>query len=691
MGEGGGEMNDHLSADKVLSFINIFKINSNLNGFQEWMKEYHKINDESEIFEGYKFFLDVCIRGFINSVIYESSFNLEEDFTFFRARFVGIELDDIPNTCEKTIFIKNVWNLTKKMRKAKQWEDLNEAVKIVNELVTVYDVLLDNNICHSADFNKNDALKIVTIFYTHIFLNDTSEGIPHVYLLTPILKSTVSEKYLEKVYHGYVYALQYLWFVLLGKTKFEETSLKKMHMAHTIYSNDVEEQIKSMMGMPVSDEEIIDDFITKNVDKAYFGKSGQYESESLSIEELSEKDINKLEKEKKQTSYLKNWFALDRFFAIINDEIIVSIEDQIKFDIRFDPLLKVTHKFNKNLFSKFLSTEELENPIYLEPTNDNRLMEKNMDYLFYWYKINVLDTQELTLFNGVPSFIATLIGNVELNKIFGHEETVFVLRFKHPTEDAQVYDYSYGIFIPTFGTTGLTDYSGWLIFYDCTNDSDSLLYTQAEMIINNFVEESKIEIKTQIVDKKYFKEYLSDKSISSVFDKIKIRTPYGVHTELSISEIQKQMNILIADAKGKLFEYVFHHWLLEDNSTKYCKIKCDHHENKEQIDVYAELENEVHIFECKVNLHGNKINETVIQINRKVKALQLCKKKIVPWLIVFSQISDASKKRFEDEGVKVFDNFKNEIRSWKDLNNDSKKKISRTLEFEFNSTIGEII
>ena len=611
---GGGGMNDQLSADRLLSFVNILKINSNLNAFQDWMKEYHKMNDESEIFTGYKFFLDVCIRGFINSAIYESSLNLEEDFTFFRARFVGIELDDIPNTCEKTIFIKNIWNLTTKIRKAKRWDDLNEAVKTVDGLVTVFDMLLEKNICQTTELNKNDALKIVTKFYTYIFLNDLREGIPHVYLLTPILKSTATEEYLEKVYLGYVYALQYLWFVLLGKTKFEETSLKKMHMAHEIYSNDVEEQIESMLGIPVLEEEIIDKIITKNMDKTNFERLEQSEFKILSSEKQSEKDINKLDGEKKRLQHLKNWFALDRFFAIINEEIIIPMEDQIKFDVRFNPLLKVTHRFNKNLFNRFLLTDQLKNPKYLETTNDNRLLEKKLDYLFHWYDINVLDTQKLTVFNGVPSFISTLIGNVELNRIFGHDETVLVLRFKHPVKDIHGYDYSYGIFIQAFGSTGLTDYSGWLIFFDCATDYSGfggLLHTQAEVIIDKFLETSDVKIDTEIVNKEFFMEYLSEKSPTSVFDKIKLTTSSGMYTELIISEIQKPTEVLFADVRGKLFEYVFYHWLLEEKSSSYCKIRCDFLINKEQIDVCAELEDEIHIFECKVNLHTDNIDKIV--------------------------------------------------------------------------------
>ncbi len=97
------------SVDRIFSFINILKITSNVSAFRKWLQEYHKINDDSKIFEGYRFFIDVCISGFINSIIYDDSLDINEDFTFFRARFVGVDIEDIPNTCDKIIceaFIK---------------------------------------------------------------------------------------------------------------------------------------------------------------------------------------------------------------------------------------------------------------------------------------------------------------------------------------------------------------------------------------------------------------------------------------------------------------------------------------------------------------------------------------------------------------------------------------------------------
>ena len=639
--------------DQIFSFINILKTSLNVGKFRKWLKEYHKIDDNSQIFGGYKFFIDVCVRGFINLIIYGTSLDLEEDFTFFRARFVGVELDDIPNTCEKTIFIKNVWNLTKTIRKANGWEEITEAVKDADKLFFVFDVIFERAISSTRELNKKDALKISTIFNTHIFLNDTNRGVPHVYLLTPILKSSASEEYLEKVYVGYVYTLQYLWFVLLEKENFEKSSLKDLHKAHEIYSKEAKEQIESQAGIPVSEEEIKKEFVTERKEKIRAHK-GEIEL----VKELSDEDIKKLEAEKERLSKLKNWFALDMFFGKISEEIIEPLKSRVGTISVFNPLLKSSDKINKSLISEFLRRDELKNPEYLEATNDKKLIKKKLDYLFLWYVVNVLDTQKLTIFNGVPAFISTLIGDVELSRILGDGEKVFVLRFKHPVTGVPGCDYSYGILNQAFGSFGFTDYSGWLIFFDCATDYSGFgesLHGQAEVFIEKFLEKGKIELKEDIVDKENFKEYLAEKSTASVFGEIKHMTPDGVYTELSISEIQRKVEDFTGNAKGKFFEYLFFNWLAEEKHDIFKNIRCDYYLNKEQIDVLAEAEDKVYIFECKVNLHIEEIDKIKEQIENKVKAAnqKFSKKRMIPCLVVFSQIQNVHREKFEDAGIHV--------------------------------------
>ena len=671
------------SVDRIFSFINILKITSNASAFRKWLNEYHKINDDNKIFEGYRFFIDVCIRGFINSIIYDDSIDLDEDFTFFRARFVGVDIDDIPNTCNKIIFIKNIWKLTKNIRKSKNWEEISVSIKDVEILFSVFDLIYKRNVSPIKDLNKKDALKFATIFNTNIFLNDTSKGLPHAYLLAPILKSSAKEESLENAYAGYTYVLQYLWFVLLGKNKFRKSSLMKLDKAHDIYSEDAEKQIELEAGVPISEEEIKKEFMENNKNKIKYEQITEDESASwIEVEELSDKDLIRLNDEKNRLFKLKNWFALDMFFGIVQKEIIEPIEKQTEKKSVLNGFLMRKGNINKKLLEKFLATNGLKNPEYLVKT-DNKYLKKKLDYFFLWYQANILDTQKLSVFNGVPAFTSTLIGCVHKNKYFRNNDEIFILRFKHPVEGVQGFDISYGLLIEGFG--GFVDYSGWLIFFDCATDYSGFggsLYAEAEMFIKKFTDDKSLKTTEVIIDKKIFKEYLAEKSIASVFDEIKHQTPLGIYTDLSISEIKNKMNVFIGDVKGKFFEYLFFVWLIEENQSKYEKITPDSLVNKEQIDVYAETEDRIDLFECKVNLHDDEMDTTIEQIKNKLKAMQPQNKEIIPHLVVYSPITDAHKKRFEDdEEIRVFSDFKEKIQNWRKLSGNSRKTIFEILNF----------
>lgn len=633
--------NNNLSADRILSFVNILKITSKTDEFQKWMNDYHHIEVNDELLEGYKFFMSVCIRGIINSVIYEDSLNLNEDFTFFRARFVGVGLEDLPNTCEKTVFIKNIWPLSRQVKKAKNWKELNNVIENINEIIFSFDHFFEKNVAETEPLNKDEFLKILTIIYTHIFLNDTSEGIPHIYQLTPILKSDVKEQYMRKAYLGYVYTLQYLWFVLLGEKRFNDTSLKELHKAHILYSETVDNEFQ----LPFELSELESVLENQNFD----------DEESANIETMNK------------------WLALDYLFGKINEEVVSPMRGELKNDIIFHPLLNVKSNYDKKLFEALLQKEKISEPEYLKGNVKGNLLEKLLDYLFLWYNVDVLDSQELTLFNGLPSFISTLLGAVESSRIFAQGDIVSVLKFKHPIEEIEGYDYSYAILVHVFSGMAISDHSGWLVFYDCASDSGSseLLLDRAEYLINSFVEKSKVEIKTEVVDKDRFKEYLAKRTIFPDNDK------------LNLVETKKKVNNFVGEAKGKLFEYAFCNWLFVRNFANGKNIKFDILVNGEQIDAYEEFENSIDLFECKVQVHIDELDDTISQVKRKVESLKCLNKKINSYLIVYSPVNPRIKNKIQEADIIVRKDFKTDL--FDRLNSESKKKLSQVLEFEFDN------
>jgi hypothetical protein len=663
------------SVDKIFAFINILKIVSKISEFRRWLKKYHKIENDEDIFDGYKFFLITSLKCFINAIVKDETLGLKEDYTFFRANFVGEMLGDIPNTCEKIIFIKNVWTLSRKIRKSRNWKELKDGLKDLKKLFIIFDKFY-NNVVSVKNIDKKESLKIVTELYTCIFLNDAQHGCPHGSLFPSIIELPISEEYLKRSFKGYVYSLQYLWFNLLGASKFENSCLRNLHKASELYSKEAEDYIDLEIGIPVSEEEIKKEFI-----KEKFSKDQKLDDDLVEVEPLSKEDLKKLNKEKEKLLQIKDWFALDRFFGEVWDEIIEPIRKKLKVNLGFDPLLTIK-KVNKSFYQDLLSRDNIKEPEYLNK-KDKESIKKQLDYHLLWYKLNVLDTQKLDVFNGVPAFISALIGSVELNKYYNNKEKVLVRIFKHPALSIEKCDYSFAILIQAFG--GISDYSGWLVFFDCATDYSGFggsLYAMAENFIKQLKENGSIEIKEILVDKSIFKEYLTERSVSSTFDKIIFQTPLGRFDQLSISEIQNRTQIFAEAIKGKFFEYVFYKWIKENK--QYDDTRCDFLLDGEQIDCIGEIENRIDVFECKLNLHINEINKTIEQIKRKVKIIKDKNREstVIPYIVTYCKIPPNRKSKFEKKGINFIDNFEETIKNDR-LFNGIRKGILNILNFEF--------
>lgn len=187
------------SIDEVLSALNILKITTGIKDYESWLKAYYNRELDGKVVEGYKFFIATTIRFLIHAVEFNYSLRIEEDYTFFRARFKGVPIEDIPNTSEKTIFIKNIWSLSKPLRKAKNWRSIKLSVKHLKPLTEVFEEIY-RNATPTIDMSKDLALNIVTKFYTLIFLNDTRRGIPYGYISPSIIKVSATSEYLKKVF-----------------------------------------------------------------------------------------------------------------------------------------------------------------------------------------------------------------------------------------------------------------------------------------------------------------------------------------------------------------------------------------------------------------------------------------------------------------------------------------------------------
>jgi len=403
VGEKMGEMDkkdDNISeVDDVFGTLNIIRIVSNVEKFKDWLRKEHEIENFEDIFDGYKFFLESAVRTFLHTIIYNYTLNIEEDFVFYRARFVGIHLSKIPNTCEKTILIKNINDHLKLIKKSKNFEELKSAIINFESILNVFWKIYNENVAVNQKINidKGIALKYLTMFYTYIFLNDTSRFIPHGYWIS-LLDNKINPEQHKKNLNGYKYALQFTWSVLLDK-KYYSTSIVNLHK--------------------VNDWNVEDDFIF---------------------------DLQNHKKEK--TTKRED---LDSYFGKIQREVIEPIEKELKINFGFTKILYLKKKISKEIFKDLLKAPK-------EP----QLNEKEkLDFNLLWYQIEFLDSSKSHIFNGVPAFISLLVGAAELKNRFSEKEKAYICKFIHPNKSVNGNDFSYGVLIEAFGSFGISDYSGF--------------------------------------------------------------------------------------------------------------------------------------------------------------------------------------------------------------------------------------
>lgn len=115
---------------------------------------------------------------------------------------------------------------------------------------------------------------------------------------------------------------------------------------------------------------------------------------------------------------------------------------------------------------------------------------------------------EGTVFNGVATFVSLMSGTVEMKKRIGAGEKVHVIRLVHPTGEPNRHDFSYAILVDVLGI--LSDYSGWLLFYDCCYNSGSGVQELkfAEQWISDYLHDGLIELTERTVGKDEFRKLM---------------------------------------------------------------------------------------------------------------------------------------------------------------------------------------
>jgi hypothetical protein len=113
-----------------------------------------------------------------------------------------------------------------------------------------------------------------------------------------------------------------------------------------------------------------------------------------------------------------------------------------------------------------------------------------------------------------------MTGAVELRRHLGNQEPLLVMRVKHPAGGPDRHDYSYGVLLEVSGSV-FSDYSGWLLFYDCCGDYSGFAGSQfafAEQEIARQLAAKTIEVHEEVLDKNKFLALMKDRLLSTTKD-----------------------------------------------------------------------------------------------------------------------------------------------------------------------------
>lgn len=178
-----------------------------------------KITDD--LFEGYLFFIKTISRGLLEIISLSSSVHLESNLTFDRAMNRGIPLEKIKNTCQKVIFLKNLYKQLQLEWKSTDSKTLEDNTKKTQEsILESIDSILHNHVKLVETYDKfgtEKVLRRLAMNYALVFLNDTRHhGTPLGYFFSLSSKRFIETQYASKVFNGYTITLCFLWQRLLS-------------------------------------------------------------------------------------------------------------------------------------------------------------------------------------------------------------------------------------------------------------------------------------------------------------------------------------------------------------------------------------------------------------------------------------------------------------------------------------------
>lgn len=619
----------------VYASVRILSILTNLADFRQWLREEKEIQDSEQLVRGTGFFFEVALLSLALSVRFDSSLGLTESLAFSRADFHGdIDIEEVPNDCEKTVLLKRIKSTQKSVRKCKSWNELERVLPDIRSLIDPIREVVEEHASPRLNLSLQEAKDFVTKRHLFVFFQESERGLPKVCLLSPLLPYRRGSVFFAEVFSYYVLCLEYVWKDILGAT-FENSKMSKIQEELPEFRPLAERHLSA-------EESWFDDPLLRELSDLV----------EVPAERREEADDRLSAREREG---LVSWLALDRLSNNAYHEELVPLEKSLGSASWTLPALTIA-EVDKSILEGLFSKDGISEPSYFSG-KDWESKRRLLDFHFLWYPMEVLESGITKIFNGVPAFLSVVMGACRLRDSFGGDSPIEIRVFKHPVRKFEEgFEYSYAVLIEVHGA--LSDHSGWLVFNDCTGEYSG--YPEYECLLarrrlDEMEEDGDIKQNEVTIDLKSFKRYLQENG------RVMAETARGATLMESREVIESQREIISA-LRGKFFEYVFYRWLTMQGS--YTEVKGPGEFTDVQTDCIGIRDSDIDVFECKIDLHRG-IDDVVKQIRAKDEAVKskFPDKDSHPFVVVYHKVDASRRLALEHQGIGVVDDFRSKIRS----------------------------
>ena len=184
---------------QILPAIKAIKILGNTELFNNWLQKKHPKTNKYQLFEGYRFSIISCVNSFVYGVSVDSLLQIQNDFLLNRAINELIPIHQIENSCEKTIFLKNLNLVLIKIKKAKSYDELQNEISNFHETISLkFEKIIEKNV-NTEKIDKKTAIELSLLDFAHTYMVQINNNGPVANFSNILSTSWTKKELLKKI------------------------------------------------------------------------------------------------------------------------------------------------------------------------------------------------------------------------------------------------------------------------------------------------------------------------------------------------------------------------------------------------------------------------------------------------------------------------------------------------------------